>query len=141
LITIGRITLELMIRNQAAMYKLSEAAVLVVADQVRDVLRAVDTALEAGVPAGTLQSVLDNLIASMSAGRAMRESTVKASGQLQVIHRRSDQAHVAAGCPTPWHDIGFTTASLKSMQDPETTKECAREQLCDEPGKMSVTPS
>jgi hypothetical protein len=140
-----------MIRNQAAMYKLSEAAVLVVADQVRDVLRAVDTALEAnarlladtieglrqsGVPAGTLQSVLDNLIASMSAGRAMRESTVKASGQLQVIHRRSDQAHVAAGCPTPWHDIGFTTASVNSSQDLATTKECASEQVCDEPTKM-----
>jgi hypothetical protein len=109
------------------MYTLSEGAVQVVAQSMRDTidqldgslqtgLRAMADAIEglrtSGVPAGRVQHVHDNLIDGFVSVRDTRKSFIKAVGHLQAIQQRSNQAETAAGCPTPWQEI-FTTASLQ----------------------------
>jgi len=113
-------------REEKRMYNLTEGAVQVVAEGTRETIDQLDAGLEcglrtmadviaglrgSGVPAGRVQHVHDNMIASFDSFRTMRRSFIKAVGHLQTIQQRSNQAEVAAGCPTPWHEL-FTTAAL-----------------------------
>ena len=116
------------------MYKLTEGAVLVAAEGTRQTIEQVDMTFEtglramadvvaglrgSGVPAGRIQHVHDSMVESLDNCRSLRKSIVKMVGHLQAIQLRSDQAEVAAGCPTPWHEL-FTTAELKT--DTSATK-------------------
>jgi len=108
------------------MYKLSEAAVQVVAQGTRDTLDQLDAGLEAGlrtmadtiaglresgVPAGRVQHVHDSMFDSFENYRSLRKNFIKAVGHLQAIQLRSNHAETAAGCPLPWADA-FTSAEM-----------------------------
>jgi hypothetical protein len=116
------------------MYKLSESAVQVVAAGTRETLDQFDTGLEvglrtmadtvaglrgAGVPAGKVQQLQERMFDTFESYRHLRRNFIKAVSHLQAIQQRSNQAETDAGCPTPWSNDFFTTASAVEELAPE----------------------
>lgn len=104
------------------MFKLTEAAVQVVAADSRAAvaefdetyvasLRLAANAVEglrgSDVTAGQTQKLVRTLTESLDKLVEGRGSLVSALGQLQVIHKHSNQAETDAGCPGGWGDWNF----------------------------------
>ena len=112
------------------MLKLTEAAVQVVGADSRAAVadfddtyitslrlaaNAMEALKDANIPAGQTQRLVRSLTASLDKLVEGRGSLVSALGQLQVLHKHSNQAEVDAGCPGGWGDWltdPFTTAKV-----------------------------
>lgn len=117
--------------RDALMFNLTEAAVQVVAADSRAAVadfddtyvtslrlaaNAVEGLRDAGVPAGQTQRLVRTLTASLDKLVEGRGNLVSALGQLQVLHKHSNQAEVDAGCPGGWGpDTIFTIARAEPL--------------------------
>jgi hypothetical protein len=122
------------------MFKLTEAAVQVVAADSRAAvaefddtyitsLRLAANAAEglknANVPAGQTQRLFRTITESLEKIVEGRGSLVSAIGQLQVLHKHSNQAETDAGCPGGWGDWGRGHGFFTSARVDEETAESA----------------
>jgi len=128
------------------MFKLTEAAVQVVAADSRAAvaefdetyvasLRLAANAVEglrgADITAGQTQKLVRTLTESLDKLVQGRGSLVSALGQLQVIHKHSNQAEVDAGCPGGWGPdkpggLWFTSATIDEIAVPADDVEPSR---------------
>lgn len=105
------------------MYHLKESSVHVVAAECRTAVEDFDTAYAsslrlaadtvdglrgAGLPSGQSQRLYRTFSESFDSLLEGRKNLVAAIGQLQVIHKRSNQAETSGGCPVPWEDLFVT---------------------------------
>ncbi|PEQ14281.1 hypothetical protein B2G71_01355 [Novosphingobium sp. PC22D] len=114
------------------MYKLKESSIHVVGADCRAAVDDFDAAYatslrlaadtveglrHSGLPSSHSQRLYRTFSESFNHLLAGRKSLVAAIGQLQVIHKRSDQAETSGGCPVPWEDVFFTTAQEQEEID------------------------
>lgn len=107
------------------MYQIKESSVHVVAAECRTAVEDFDTAYASslrlaadtvdglrgsGLPSGQSQRLFRTFTESFDNLLEGRKNLVAAIGQLQVIHKRSNQAETSGGCPVPWDAAFFTTA-------------------------------
>lgn len=105
------------------MVKLNETTVIVVAADTRSAIKDIDIAVvsklrlaataiegisEAGVPVTQSQHLIATFHEGLGKLAEGRQSLVAAVRQMQIIHKRSNQAELDVGCTAPWEL--FTTS-------------------------------
>jgi hypothetical protein len=117
---------------ETAMYNLKESSVHVVAAECRTAVEDFDAAYASslrlaadtveglrgsGLPSGQSQRLYRTFTESFDNLLEGRKNLVAAIGQLQVIHKRSNQAETSGGCPVPWDVQFFTNAEGDAEAD------------------------
>ncbi|VWX52904.1 hypothetical protein [Novosphingobium sp. 9U] len=118
------------------MYDLTEGAVLVVAQGVRDTVDSLDSATEttlrtfadavaglrgSGLPADKVQQVHEDLIDALVKARDARKSVLKAARCMAAILHRSTQRELDVGCPIPWAKITFAPSNNSTASSEDAT--------------------